>query len=86
MDGRGVCRRLRRLAEAKEYDNGTGEIAAPKEQKQKRENSEEKGETLFKETRELESLPLIIEALEKRKAPLGNPQFLELYASAIWER
>jgi ABC transport system ATP-binding/permease protein len=41
---------------------------APKEQKQKKEKAPKvKGKLSFKETRELESLPLIIEALEEEK-------------------
>ncbi|MCX5812385.1 MAG: ATP-binding cassette domain-containing protein [Proteobacteria bacterium] len=53
---------------------------APKEQKQKREKAQtEKGKLSFKETRELESLPQIIETLEEEKkrltATLNSAEF-----------
>ena len=56
---------------------------APKEQKQKREKApKEKGKLSFKETRELESLPLIIEALEEeKKRLLETLNSSEFYAS-----
>ncbi len=48
-----------------------GKSSAPKEQKQKREKApKEKDKLSFKETRELESLPQIIEALEEEKKRL----------------
>jgi ATP-binding cassette subfamily F protein uup len=63
----------------------TGQLksTAPKEQKQKRERApKEKDKLSFKETRELESLPQIIEALEEEKKrlteTLNSPDF---YAS-----
>ena len=56
---------------------------APKEQKQKREKlQKKKGKLSFKETRELESLPLIIEALEEeKKRLLETLNSSELYAN-----
>ena len=56
---------------------------APKKQKQKREKApKEKAKLSFKETRELESLPLIIEALEEEKNRLLETlNSSELYAS-----
>jgi len=54
---------------------------APKKQNKRGKKPKEKGKLSFKETRELESLPLIIEALEEEKKPSWKPHSSELYAS-----
>ncbi|HJX31656.1 MAG TPA: ATP-binding cassette domain-containing protein [Thermodesulfobacteriota bacterium] len=70
---------LRQRKAATEHVNST----ALKEQKQKRKKApKEKGKLSFKETRELESLPLIIEAFEEeKKRLLETLNSSEFYAS-----